>query len=187
MMPCQRAVPIMPGSFPSSYNPATALPGSEAFSDINEGDDIMAEDMMQGTFPGTGAGTGMGAGAGQPGAGTAQPGMGAAQPGAGVTQPGMGAGMPQTGMGTTPGTITSPFETAPGSPTILDTDYTQGYLKTQIGKRVLVTFLLGTSTLQDRSGILETVGVSYIIIREPETNRRTLCDIYSIKFVSIVD
>lgn len=79
----------------------------------------------------------------------------------------------------------SDFVKAPGSPTELDTEYTQGFLKTQIGKRVRVTFLLGTNTIQDRDGILEEVGISYIILRETETNNRVLCDIYSIKFVNI--
>ncbi len=81
----------------------------------------------------------------------------------------------------------TPFEMAPGSPVQQDTNYTQGYLRTQIGKRVRVTFLLGTGTLQDRTGILDSVGISYIIIRNEETNIRELADIYSVKFVAIFD
>lgn len=77
------------------------------------------------------------------------------------------------------------FEQAPGAPTTLGVEYTQGYLKTQIGKRVRITFLLGTNTLQDRVGILTDVGISYVIIREVDTNVSTLGDIYSIKFVDI--
>ena len=48
-----------------------------------------------------------------------------------------------------------------------------------------VTFLLGTNTVQDREGVLEKVGISYIILRETQTNNLTLADIYSIKFVTI--
>ena len=81
----------------------------------------------------------------------------------------------------------STFEMAPGSPVIQDTNYTQGYLRTQIGKRVRATFLLGTGTLQDRTGILESVGISYIILRNEETNTKEMADIYSIKFVVIFD
>lgn len=77
------------------------------------------------------------------------------------------------------------FTVAPGSPTELDTEYTQGYLKTQIGKRIRVTFLVGTNMLQDREGILRDVGISYIILDETSTNNKVLCDIYSIKFVNI--
>ena len=100
-----------------------------------------------------------------------------------------GAPMPaqesmQGGVSPTPA-APSAFEIAPGSPTILDTEYTQGYLRTQIGKRIRVTFLIGTNTTQDREGILEKVGISYIVLRETETNTSVLCDIYSIKFVNI--
>ena len=78
----------------------------------------------------------------------------------------------------------SDFEIAPGSPTALDAQYTQGYLKTQIGKRVKITFLIGTNLIQDRVGILTDVGISFVIIKEVETNTPLLCDIYAIKFVA---
>ena len=44
------------------------------------------------------------------------------------------------------------FEMAPGAPVQQDVNYTQGYLRTQIGKRMLVSFLIGTNTYQDRTG-----------------------------------
>lgn len=67
--------------------------------------------------------------------------------------------------------------------TVLSTSYTQGYLKTQIGRKIKVEFLIGTNMLVDREGTLEEVGTSYIIIRETETDDLLLCDMYSIKFV----
>lgn len=77
------------------------------------------------------------------------------------------------------------FEQAPESPTELGKEYTQGYLKTIIGKRVKIFFLIGTNIVQDREGILKEVGISYIVIQELDTNYSILCDIYSIKFVTI--
>ncbi|HOE57559.1 MAG TPA: hypothetical protein PLL98_08690 [Bacillota bacterium] len=74
------------------------------------------------------------------------------------------------------------FDMLPTTP-VLDIEYTQGYLKSQIGKRVKVEFLIGTNMLIDREGTLVDVGISYIIIREAETDDLILCDIYSIKFV----
>ena len=68
-------------------------------------------------------------------------------------------------------------------PVVMDTQYTQGYLKTQIGSKVKVEFLIGTNMLVDREGTLVDVGISYIIIIETETDDLLLCDIYSIKFV----
>ena len=69
------------------------------------------------------------------------------------------------------------------SGTVLGTEFTQGYLKTQIGRKIKVEFLIGTNMLIDREGTLVDVGVSYIIIRETETDDLLLCDMYSIKFV----
>lgn len=92
--------------------------------------------------------------------------------------PGFNAPQPQT---------SSPanFEKAPGSPTDLDTEYTQGYLKTQIGKRMRITFLIGSNMIQDREGILVNVGISYVLLNETSTKNLVVCDIYSIKFVNI--
>lgn len=69
-------------------------------------------------------------------------------------------------------------------PTIQDIGFTQAFLRTVIGKRVRVEFLLGTSIMEDKSGILEEVGISYIVLRE-ESGTRVMCDLYSIKFVNI--
>jgi hypothetical protein len=81
--------------------------------------------------------------------------------------------------------FTDNFEQAPDSPTELGKGYTQGYLKTIIGERVKLTFLLGTNITQDRDGILKEVGISYVVIQDTETKALILCDIYSIKFVTI--
>ena len=69
---------------------------------------------------------------------------------------------------------------------ISSTLYIPGYLNTQIGKLVKVEFLVGNSST-DRIGVLVKVGISYIIIRPIEVNGLLLCDMYSIKFVTIVD
>ena len=66
----------------------------------------------------------------------------------------------------------SNFEMAPGSPVIQDINYTQGFLRTQIGRRMLVSFLIGTNTYQDRTGVLDKVGISYIILKEEEGTSR---------------
>ena len=74
------------------------------------------------------------------------------------------------------------------SPEILTNDmYTPAFLREQIGKLVRVEFLIGTNNLTDRVGILEDVGVSYILLRAIESGNLLFCDIYSIKFVSIAE
>ena len=77
------------------------------------------------------------------------------------------------------------FVVAPGSPTVLGIEYTQGFLRTIIGSRVRVTFLIGTESLTDRTGILHEVGISFIVLQDTNSKLNTLCDIYSIKFVAI--
>lgn len=61
--------------------------------------------------------------------------------------------------------------------------YTQAYLSQNVGRYVKVDFLIGTNMFVDREGVLKEVGISYIILQEPETDDLLLCDLYSIKFV----
>ena len=64
--------------------------------------------------------------------------------------------------------------------------YTPGFLKQQIGKLMRVEFLIGTNMLTDRTGILEEVGASYILLRSFESDVIIYCDIYAIKFINIL-
>lgn len=93
-----------------------------------------------------------------------------------------------TPLGTTTGIQPTNIASVPIVPSqieqpVMDIEYTQGYLKTQIGRKVKVEFLIGTNNTEDREGTLVDVGISYIIINEVETDDLLLCDIYSIKFV----
>jgi len=62
--------------------------------------------------------------------------------------------------------------------------YNQGWLKTQIGKYIKIDFTIGDMYI-DREGVLQEVGISYIVIKESGTNDIVMCDIYSIKFVTV--
>ncbi|WP_129600812.1 hypothetical protein [Anaerophilus nitritogenes] len=90
---------------------------------------------------------------------------------------------PPIGIPTSP--LPPDFIIEPGPPVQDDINYTQGYLRTQIGQYVKVEFLIGTNMFIDREGTLIDVGISYIILQEPQTDDHVLCDIYSIKFVRI--
>lgn len=63
--------------------------------------------------------------------------------------------------------------------------YLNAFLRTMIGRRVTVDFLIGTNTLTDRTGTLLAVGANYIVINEVETDDILVCDFYSIKFVKV--
>lgn len=70
---------------------------------------------------------------------------------------------------------------------LINNIYTPAFLREHLGKLVRVEFLIGTNNLVDRVGILEDVGVSYILLRSIESNTLVYCDIYAIKFVTISD
>ncbi len=80
--------------------------------------------------------------------------------------------------------------TAPITPTTMPApipgnslEFLNGFLRTQIGRPVLVSFLIGTNTVTDRSGILLAVGTNYILLNEAQTDDILACDFYNIKFV----
>ncbi|HOQ08287.1 MAG TPA: hypothetical protein PLP87_10875 [Clostridiales bacterium] len=70
--------------------------------------------------------------------------------------------------------------------TLQNTFFTPGFLRTQIGRRMRVEFLLGTNLLTDRTGTLVAVGASYIVLRLVDSDDLMMCDIFSIKFVTIL-
>lgn len=96
-------------------------------------------------------------------------------------------GVPPTGMIPTapPVPAVPPTAAAPTPQTVVSTYYTAGFLRTQIGRRIRVEFLIGTNAITDRSGVLIGVGASYILLRSEQTGEIIMCDLYSIKFVTI--
>lgn len=115
-------------------------------------------------------------------------------PTSGMITPGVGtAGSPmlgqfqQTPLGPAPvGPSPVPgvtFPQVPGAPVYQDPNYIQGYLRTLIGRFVKIEFLIGTSSLIDRTGVLLEVGISYVVLREAQTDDNLMCDIFSIKFI----
>lgn len=61
--------------------------------------------------------------------------------------------------------------------------YLNGFIRTQIGRRITVTFLIGSNLLEEKSGFLLGVGANYILLNELDTNDLTACDFYNIKFI----
>lgn len=112
-----------------------------------------------------------------------QPGIGQQVPPMPGMQPGMGQPFPQMPIGGLSPQVDLGTEAGPSVQT--DIGYTQGWLRTQIGQKVKIEFLIGTNMLVDREGTLLDVGISYVLIRETETDDVLMCDIYSIKFVRI--
>ena len=63
--------------------------------------------------------------------------------------------------------------------------FLNGFIRTQIGRRVHVDFLVGSNTMTSKEGFLLGVGANYILINEIDTNDITACDFYNIKFIRI--
>lgn len=61
--------------------------------------------------------------------------------------------------------------------------YLNGFIRTQIGRRVSIDFLIGSNTIETKSGYLLAVAANYILINELDTNDVTACDFYNIKFI----
>lgn len=101
-------------------------------------------------------------------------------------QPGtMAPGMPP--MTTMPPMPTMPQVPGEQTPTTLSSPYyLAGYLRNFIGRVMRVEFMLGTNgALTDRTGTLQEVGVSYIVLTTYPNNVKVICDLYSIKFVTV--
>jgi hypothetical protein len=102
------------------------------------------------------------------------------------------------GLGGVGGTAPAPMEsgTLPGlgvipqmsqmEPSVFDPGFLQAYLRRNIGKRVRIEFLIGTNILTDRTGTLEEVGISYVVLRD-QAGSRLVCDLYSIKFITLFE
>ncbi len=61
--------------------------------------------------------------------------------------------------------------------------YLNGFIRTQIGRRAQIQFLMGSSELVEKDGFLLGVGSNYILINEIGTNDITACDFYNVKFI----
>ena len=70
--------------------------------------------------------------------------------------------------------------------TLAEPIYTPGFLRTQIGRLMRVEFLIGSYTT-DRVGVLSAVGANYIILNSLEQQSRIVCDLFAIKFVTIIE
>ncbi len=61
--------------------------------------------------------------------------------------------------------------------------YLNGFIRTQIGRRVTIDFLIGSDNLQSKTGYLLAVAQNYILLNELDTNDVTACDLYTMKFI----
>lgn len=63
----------------------------------------------------------------------------------------------------------------------------QQILQQNTGYYVECEFLIGTQNIVRRTGILYDVGVSFIVLYETAEQRYTVCDFYSLKFITFYE
>ena len=57
-------------------------------------------------------------------------------------------------------------------------------LMNNIGYYVVVDFLIGTNSIVTREGILYASGINFLTLYDPSEETYTVCDLYSVKFVT---
>lgn len=60
----------------------------------------------------------------------------------------------------------------------------QQILSENLGQYVVVQFLIGTQTTEQKSGILYAVGSSFLTLFEEESQTFVVCDMFAVKFVT---
>jgi hypothetical protein len=72
-----------------------------------------------------------------------------------------------------------------GPPPVFDIEYIPGYLLSNIGKNVRAEFVIGNSYV-DKVGRLIEVGVNYFVLDDVNSKTHIMCDLYSVKFVTVI-
>lgn len=76
--------------------------------------------------------------------------------------------------------------TQQGPPPVADKGYIPYYLASNIGRNVRAEFILGNSQYVDKSGKLIEVGINYFVLEDVNSRTHIMCDLYSVRFVTIL-
>ena len=71
-------------------------------------------------------------------------------------------------------------------PPAAEKGYIPWYLAQNIGKSVRAEFIIGASQYVDKTGVISEVGVNYFVLDDINSRTRTMCDLYSVKFVTVL-
>lgn len=61
--------------------------------------------------------------------------------------------------------------------------FLNGFIRTQIGRRVSIDFLVGSNTMVTKTGYLLGVATNYLLLNELDSDDITACDFYNVKFI----
>jgi hypothetical protein len=77
--------------------------------------------------------------------------------------------------------------TSNGPPPSTEPGYIPYYLLQNIGKNVRAEFIIGSNQYSDKTGVLSEVGINYFVLRDVNSRTNIMCDLYSVKFVTVLD
>jgi hypothetical protein len=72
-----------------------------------------------------------------------------------------------------------------GPPPATEEGFIPAFLRRNIGRYVRAEFILGTSQYTDRTGRIIEVGTNYFVLEDVNAQTEIMCDLYSVKFVTI--
>lgn len=77
--------------------------------------------------------------------------------------------------------------TQEGMPPATERGYIPYYLASNIGKSVRAEFIIGTTQYVDKTGVISEVGINYFVLRDVNSRTDIMCDLYSVKFVTVLN
>lgn len=82
--------------------------------------------------------------------------------------------------------VIEPEITQQGPPPSTEKGYIPYYLASNIGKNVRAEFIIGSNMYADKTGVLIEVGINYFILDDINSRTHIMCDLYSVKFVTVL-
>jgi|GEM_PF-684644 len=73
-----------------------------------------------------------------------------------------------------------------GPPPATEEGFIPAFLRRNIGRYVRAEFILGTNQYTDRTGRIIEVGTNYFVLEDVNARTEVMCDLYSVKFVTIL-
>jgi hypothetical protein len=77
------------------------------------------------------------------------------------------------------------LETVQGPPPAAQPGFIPYYLASNIGRPARAEFIVGTSQYMDKTGVIKEVGINYFVLYDTNARADVMCDLYSVKFVTI--
>lgn len=73
-----------------------------------------------------------------------------------------------------------------GPPPSTEPGFIPYYLASNIGRNVRAEFIVGSDQYVDKTGRLIEVGINYFVLEDVNSRTHIMCDLYSVKFVTIL-